>query len=173
MWELICSWPQSLWTKYTIAFYTITTSWGPLLCHSSASITSCFSMIMHSVMSQSVHNSWKLKMSQFVHGLHTHQTCHPLSLLRVLWIDVYDSMFQFPTISCSFAQPLKRSGTTFHRPQSTAWSTLCEVDVLFCTRHGGYTRYWLAFRSKPLPFFKGTLSVTNICISLFPVMRNP
>jgi hypothetical protein len=27
---------------------------------------------------------------------------------------------------------LKRSGTTFHRPQSTAWSTLCEGDVSRC-----------------------------------------
>ena len=27
-----------------------------------------------------VHNTWKLKMSQFFHGLHTHQTCHPLSM---------------------------------------------------------------------------------------------
>ena len=31
-------------------------------------------------------------------------------------------------------QPLKRSGTTFHRPQSTALSTLCEGDVLCCMR---------------------------------------
>jgi hypothetical protein len=68
----------------------------------------------------SVHNSWKLKMSQFFHGLHTHPTCHPLSMFGMLWIDVYDSVFQFPPISCNFAQPLKRSGTTFHRPQSTA-----------------------------------------------------
>ncbi len=27
----------------------------------------------------SVYNSWKLKTSQFLHGQHTHQTCHPLS----------------------------------------------------------------------------------------------
>ena len=45
--------------------------------HSSTDITSCFSMIMHSPMSQgSLHNSWKLKMSHFSYGLHTHQTCH-------------------------------------------------------------------------------------------------
>jgi hypothetical protein len=34
----------------------------------------------------------------------------------------------------NFTQPLKRSGTTFHRPKSTAWSTLCEGDVLRCMR---------------------------------------
>ncbi len=30
----------------------------------------------------------------------------------------YDSVFQFLPISSNFAQPLKRSGPTFHRPQS-------------------------------------------------------
>ena len=53
---------------------------GPLLCQSFAAIISCFN-IMHSPMSQgAVHNSWKLKMSQFFHGLHTHQTLHPLNI---------------------------------------------------------------------------------------------
>ncbi len=42
--------------------------------------------------------------------------------------------FQFLPISSNFAQPLKRSGPTFHRPQSTTWSTLCEGDVLHCMR---------------------------------------
>jgi hypothetical protein len=52
-------------------------------------------------------------------------------MFGMLWIDVYDSMFQLPPISSNFAQPLK-SGITFHKPQSTAWSTLCEWDVLRC-----------------------------------------
>ena len=43
-------------------------------------------------------------------------------------------MFQFLPISSNFAQPLNRSGLTFHRPQSTTWSTLCEGDVLHCVR---------------------------------------
>ncbi len=69
---------------------TVTRSWGPLLCHSSTTITSCCSMIMHGPMLQgSVHNSWK---------------------------------------------EFKRNGPTFHRPQSTIWSTLCEGDVLHCMR---------------------------------------
>jgi hypothetical protein len=46
---------------------------------------------------------------------------HPLSMFRMLWIDMYDRVFQFPPISSNFTQPLKRSGTTFHRPQSTAF----------------------------------------------------
>ncbi len=84
---------------------------------------------MHGPMLQgSVHNSWKLKTSQFLHGQHTHRTCHPLSMFGMLWIGVYDSVFQFLPISSNFAQPLKRSGPTFNRPQSTTWSTLCEGD---------------------------------------------
>ncbi len=54
----------------------------------------------------SVHNSWKLKKSQFLHGQHTHRTCHPLSMFGMLWIGVYDSVFQFLPISSNFTQPL-------------------------------------------------------------------
>ncbi len=46
----------------------------------------------------------------------------------------YDSVFQFLPISSNFAQALKRSGPTFHSPQSTTWSALCEGDVLHCMR---------------------------------------
>ncbi len=73
----------------------------------------------HLMLQGSVHNSWKLKTSQFLHGQHTPQTCHPLSMFGMLWIDVYDSVFQFLPISSNFIQPLKRSGPTLHRPQST------------------------------------------------------
>ncbi len=104
----------------------VTRSWDPLLCHSSTTITSCCSMIMHGPMLQgSVQNSWKLKTSQFLHCQHTHRTCHPLSMFGMLLIGVYDSVFQFLPISRNF-------GPTFHRPQSTTWSTLCEGDVLHC-----------------------------------------
>jgi hypothetical protein len=57
-------------------------------------------------------------------------SCHPLSIFEILWIDVYDRVFQFPPKSSNFAQPLKRSGTTFHRQQST----LCEGDMSRCMR---------------------------------------
>ncbi len=125
---------RMLWT-IQVYFIEMTRSWGPLLCHSSMTITSCCSMIMHGPMLQgSVHNSWKLKTYQFLHGQYTHRTCHPLSMFRMLWIGVYDSMFQFLSISSNFAQPLKRRGPTFHRPQSTTWSTLCEGDVLHYVR---------------------------------------
>ncbi len=103
---------------------TMTRSWGPLLCHSSTTVSSCCSIIVHCPMLQgSVHNSWKLKTSQF-----------PLSMFGMLWIGIYNSVFQFLLISSNFAQPLKRSGPTFHRPQSTTWSTVCEGDVLQSVR---------------------------------------
>jgi hypothetical protein len=47
-------------------------------------------------------------------------TRHPFNMFGMLWINVYDSVFQFLPISSNFTQPLKRSGITFHRPQSTA-----------------------------------------------------
>ncbi len=69
---------------------TVTRSWGPLLCHSSTTISSCCSMIMHGpVLQGSVHNYWKLKISQFLHGQHTPRTCHTLSMFGILWIGVY------------------------------------------------------------------------------------
>jgi hypothetical protein len=142
---------------------TMTRSWGPLSCHSSTAITSCFSMIMHSPMSQSVDNSWKLKMSQFFHGMHTHQTRRPLSMFGMLWIDVYDSMFPFRCIG---------NVTTYHRPQSTAWSTLCKGDASCCMRQMVITPYMDWF-SDPWPYFSLKVSVTDRYISVFPVMWNP
>ncbi len=77
--------------------HTMTRSWGPLLCPSSTTITSCCSMIIHGPMLQgSVLNSWKLKTSQFLHGQHTHRTCHPLSMFGMLWIGINDSVFPVP-----------------------------------------------------------------------------
>ncbi len=134
---------------------TVTRSWGPLLCHSSTTITSCCSMIMHGPMLQgSVHNSWKLKTSKFLHGQHTHWTCHPLSMFGMLLIGLYESVFQFLPISSSFAQPLKRSGPTSHRPQSTTWSTLWE-GVALSEANDGHTRYPPPPHTVKLAFYCG------------------
>ncbi len=114
-------------------------------------------MIMHGPMLQgSVHNSWKLKTSQFLHGQHTHRTCHPLSMFGMLWIGVYDSVFQFLPISNNFAHLLKRSGPTFHRPQSMTWSTLCEGDVLHCVRQMVVTpdTDWFSDHAGPPQYIK-------------------
>jgi hypothetical protein len=40
-------------------------------------------------------------------------------MIGMLGIDVHNSGYEFPPISNNFAKPSKRSGTTFHRPQST------------------------------------------------------
>ena len=57
---------------------------------------------------------------QNVESNNTHKKCNPLSMFGMLCIYVYKRMFQFLPITSNFAQLLKRSGTTFHRPQSTA-----------------------------------------------------
>ena len=73
---------------------------------------------------------------------------------------------QYPATS---AQPLK-SGTTFHRPQSTARSTLCKGDVSHCMRQMVVTPDTDWF-SDPCPyFFFLKVSVANRCIAVFPVM---
>ncbi len=80
------------------------------------------------------HDNARPHVARILHGQHTHRICHPLSMFGMLWIGVYDSVFQILPISSTFTQPLKRSGLTLHRPQSTTWSTLCEGDVLHCVR---------------------------------------
>jgi hypothetical protein len=65
-------------------------------------------------------------------------------MFGMLWIDLYDRVFQFLPISSNFSQPLKRSGTTFYRPQST----LCEGDVSHCMRQPDTD--WF---SNPRPYF--------------------
>ena len=54
----------------------------------------------------------------------------PLSMFGMLWIDVYDSMFQFPPISSKFAQRLKMSSTTF---QSTVNAVIVKWKRLGAT----------------------------------------
>jgi hypothetical protein len=93
----------------------LTISWSPLLSHSSTTITSCFSLIIHGPMSQgSLHNSWKLKMSHFFPLLAHSPDMSNIEHVCDALINMYDTVFQFPPISSNFAQPLKRSGTTFH-----------------------------------------------------------
>ena len=65
-------------------------------------------------------------------------------------------LLQFSPISSNFAKPMKRSGTTFHRPQSTAWSMQRRCVTLH-EAYGGHTRYWLVFWSMPPTFFKSYL----------------
>ncbi len=122
---------------------TVTRSWGPLLCHSSTTITSCCSMIMHGPMLQgSVHNSWKLKTSQFLHGQHTHRTYHPVITLdrRIRQcVPVPANIQQLHTV-------IEEEWTNI--PQSTTWSTLCKGAVALHEANGGHTRYLLVVGGK-------------------------
>jgi hypothetical protein len=140
---------HKLQTTNTIQFYqwqfecTEKPWWDPeghFRCHSFAAITSCFSMIMHIPMSQgSVHNSWKLKMSQFFHGQHTHQICNPLNMFGMLWIDTYNSMFQFPATSYSHWRGVGQHSTVHNQQPdqlyalSKWWSHKILTDFLIHT----------------------------------------
>ncbi len=124
---------------------TVTRSWGPLLCHSFTTITSCCSMIMHGPMLQrSVHISWKLKTSQFLNGQHTHQTCHPLSMFGMLWIDVYDSVSVPANINQLRIETIEEKWTNI--PQATInnlTNSMWRRCVALCEANSGHTRYWL------------------------------
>ncbi len=66
----------------------------------------------------------------FLHGQHTHRTCHPLSMFGCSGLAYTDSVFQFLPISSNFAQPLKRSGTTFSQAHNNnlinlMWRKMC------------------------------------------------
>ncbi len=112
---------------------TVMRSWGPLLCHSSTTITSCCSMIMRGPCCKDLYTipgSWKHPsscMASILTGHVTHWACLGCSE------SAYDSMFQFLPKSSNLAQPLKRSGPTFNNQQldqhyvkeicCTAWGT--------------------------------------------------
>ncbi len=109
-------------------------SWGPLLCHSSMTITSCCSMIMHGPCCKdlfTIPGSWKHPsscMASILTGHVTHWAC--LGCSGSVYMTACSGSWQYQATS----QPLKRSGPTSHRPHSTTWSTLCEGDVLHCVR---------------------------------------
>lgn len=83
-------------------------------------------------------------------------------------LSVYNRLFHFLPISSNFAQPLKRSGPTSHRPQSTTWSTLCQGNALHCVREKVVTPHtnwfsitfywnvvgwhWISFKLHPLSY---------------------
>jgi hypothetical protein len=77
---------------------------------------------MHSPNAQgSVHNSWKLKMSQFFHSQQSPDVKHVWDAL-----DQYDSAFPFPPISSNVAVIEE----WYNIPQSAP----CKGDALCCVR---------------------------------------
>ena len=145
---------------------TVARSWGPLSRHSSAAINSCFS-IMHGPMSQgSVHNSLKLKMSQFFHGLHTHQTCHSLSMCeRCSGSTAFSSSCRYSATSHSFWVVEQHSTinwliNSMRKMCHAAWGKMWSHQIL------------TAFLIHTPTFFLKVFE-PNICISVFPVNWKP
>ncbi len=129
---------------------TVTRSWGPLLCQSSTTITSCCSMIMHGPMLQGIlHNSgsWKHPSSCMTSIL---TDMSPIEQFGMLWIGVYNSVFQFLPISSNFAQPWRGvdQNSTGHNQQPDQHY----AKEMCCTAWGKwwYTRYWLGFLTPPI-----------------------
>ena len=152
---------------------TVKRSRGPLSSHSSTTITSCFRRIMHGSMSQgSVHNSWKLKMSHFFHGLHTYQTCHPLSMFGMLWIyactTACSSSWQYPVTFHSHWRGGGQHSTSHNQEPDQLYAK----EMSRCMRHIVVTSDTDWFSDLHSTFFI-TVSVNNRCMSVFPVTWNP
>ncbi len=112
---------------------------------SSTTITS------HGPMSQgSVHNSWKLKTSQFLHGQHTHWTCKPIdhvwdALDRRIWQRV-----PVPTNIQQLRTAIEEEWTNI--PQATINNLINSMRRRCVALHEancGHTRYWLVFGPPP------------------------
>jgi hypothetical protein len=86
-------------------------------------------------------------------------------MFRIIWINVYDSVFQFPTISSNFV--IEEDWDNI--PQATI---NCLFNyVLRCIRKLVVTpdTDWFSDQCPYPTFFK--VSVTNRCISVFPDMK--
>ena len=153
---------------------TVMRFWGLLSCHSYAADTSCFRMIMYGPKSQgSVHNSWKLKMS---HGLHTHPTCHQLSIFGMLWIDVHNSSRQYTETSHSHWRGVGEHSTGHNQqPDQLYVKEMCLAawgKWLHQIRTGFLITPDTDWFSDPRPWLFFMVSVTKRYISVFPVMWN-
>ena len=102
---------------------------------------------------------------------HTHQTCNPLSMFQMLWIDMYNSMFQFPPISSIFAQ-WRGVGqhSTGHNQHPINTLINCEGDMSCCMRQMVVPADTDWF-SDPHPYL--FFSRYLIPVSVFPIMWNP
>ncbi len=90
---------------------------------------------MHGPMLQGpVHNSWELKTSQFLHGQHTHWTCHPLSMFGMLWIGMYDKRVPVPANIQQRRTAIEEEWINI--PQTTINNLINSMrrDVLHCMR---------------------------------------
>ncbi|KAL0153133.1 hypothetical protein M9458_051554, partial [Cirrhinus mrigala] len=132
---------------------------------------------LHGPMLQgSVHNSWKLKTSQFLHGQHTHQTCHPL---KHVWDALDRRIRQRLPVPANIQQlrtAIEEEWTNI--PQATINNPINSMRrrcVALHEANGGHTRYWLVFRPPSTvklhilewPFIVASLRLTCAIIMLF------
>ncbi len=113
---------------------TVTRSWGPVLCHSSTSITSCCSMIMHGPMLQgSVHNSRTSScMASILTGHVTHWAC--LGCSGSAYTTVCSSSFQYPATSLSHWRGVDQHSTDRNQQPDQLY-----VKEMCCTAWG---KWW-------------------------------
>ncbi len=117
---------------------------------------------MHGPMLQgSVHNSWKLKTSQFLHGQHTHRTCHPLSMF---WIWRIQHVFQFLPISSNFTQAIEEEWTNI--PQAKINNLINSMGRRCVALHWGkwwsfqiLTGFRIFERNRPLVYIEKVLDL--------------
>ena len=100
----------------------------------------------------SVHNSKKLKMSQFSHGLNTHVWWHGWHV----W-DALDWRVRQPVPISANIQQLQTAieEEWDNVPQAIINSRINSMRIRGVALHegnGGHTRYWLVLWSRPLPF---------------------
>ncbi len=122
---------------------TVTRSWGPLLCHSSTTITSYCSMIMHDTMLQrSVHNSWKLKhpsscMASILTGHVTHWAC--LRCSGSAYTTACFSSCQYPATSHSHWRGVEQHSTGHNQQPDQLY-----VKEMCCTAWGKWWSHQIA-----------------------------
>ncbi len=121
--------------------------------HSSTTITSCCSMIMYGPMLQgSVHNSWKLKTSQFLHGQHSPD----MSPIEHVW-DALDRRIrqcvQVPANIQQLRTAIEEECTNIPQPTiNNLINSTRRRCVALREANGGhttFTRYWLVFGPPP------------------------
>jgi hypothetical protein len=116
-----------------------------LSCHSSAVITWCLSTLMHVTRT----------CTQFL------EPEYGLILSQIAYLP---DVTHWACLGCSGSTCTTATINSLINSMQTRSVALHEAN-------GGYTRHWLVFWSRPLLFLK--VSVTNRCISIFPVMWNP
>ncbi len=129
---------------------TVTRSWGPLLCHSSTTITSCCSMIMHGPMLQGLYTipgSWKHPsscMASILTGHVTHWAC--LGCSGSAYTTACSSSCQCPDTSHSHWRGVDQHYTDHNQQPDQLY-----VKEMCCTAWGKWWSHQIRTGSGPPP----------------------